>query len=88
MEIVLLWLDDLDDLLFSLALLWERVRRVLLQIGLGAAFGLIGVDALAIGTRFAPGFASVAASCVAAWLVGAMLRVYYYRGSRQSLNPA
>ena len=36
MEVVLLWLDDLDDLLFSAALGWERLRRVVLQIGLAA----------------------------------------------------
>lgn len=37
MEIVLQWLDDLDDFLFAGLLAWERVRRGLLQVGLASA---------------------------------------------------
>ena len=51
MEVVLLWLDDLDDVLFSAALLWERLRRVVLQIGLAAAFALAGSELAAIATH-------------------------------------
>ena len=37
MEFILLWLDELDDLVFGLALLWEQLRRIVLRIGFGAA---------------------------------------------------
>ena len=37
MEVLLLWLDELDDLVFGIALLSEPLRRIVLQIGLGAA---------------------------------------------------
>lgn len=79
MEDVHLWLDDLDDLLFSLALVWERLRRVVLQVGLGAAFGLAGADTLGNGAGAAPILVCVAASSVAAWTLGAVARAYYYR---------
>ncbi|HEY7670873.1 MAG TPA: hypothetical protein VIC71_01555 [Gammaproteobacteria bacterium] len=40
MEVLLLWLDELDDLVFGIALLWEPLRRIVLQIGFAAALGL------------------------------------------------
>ena len=46
MEVVLLWLDDLDDALFSVALAWERLRRVVLQVGLASALALGRVRAV------------------------------------------
>jgi hypothetical protein len=79
MEVVLLWLDDLDDMLFSVALIWERLRRVVLQIGLAAAFALAGSELAAIATQWWAAFSIVAAASVAAWLLGAGLRVFYYR---------
>jgi hypothetical protein len=79
MEVVLLWLDDLDDLLFSLALLWERVRRRLLQVGLGAAFALAASERFAALPELTPILISLSATSVAAWLIGAAFRVYYYR---------
>jgi hypothetical protein len=39
-EVLLLWLDELDDLVFGLALLWEPLRRVVLQIGFVAALAV------------------------------------------------
>jgi len=87
-EIVLLWLDDLDDLLFSIALVWERLRRALLQVGLSAAFGLAATDVTAVATAWAPLLCGVAALTVSAWLVGAAARVYYDREARSSLTVA
>tara|TARA_R110002111_G_scaffold202198_2_gene267319 strand:+ start:53 stop:301 length:249 start_codon:yes stop_codon:yes gene_type:complete len=50
MECVLLWLDDLDDLVFSLRMLAERMRRIVIALltvtgalavaGLSAAFAI------------------------------------------------
>jgi hypothetical protein len=79
MEVVLLWLDDLDDVLFTAALVWERLRRIVLQIGLAAAFALAGSELLAIATRWWPAFSGIAAASVGAWLLGATLRAIYYR---------
>jgi hypothetical protein len=77
MEIVLLWLDDLDDLLFCAALVWERLRRQLLQVGLAASFALAATDVGAIATQFAPFLVTIAATTVGAWLLGAAARTYY-----------
>ena len=79
MEVVLLWLDDLDDLLFSAALVSERLRRTLLQIGLSSAFGLAATDATAVASEWAPVLCAIAATTVSCWLLGAVLRTYYYR---------
>jgi hypothetical protein len=88
MEVVLLWLDDLDDVLFSLALAWERLRPALLQIGLAASFALAGSELSATATQWAPAFSGVAAASVGAWLLGAVLRVFYYREASDSPTAA
>jgi hypothetical protein len=87
-EIVLLWLDELDDLLFSVALVWERLRRALLQVGLAAAFGLAVTEVAVVATQWAPLFCGVAALSVSAWLAGAAAHVYYDRERRSSLTAA
>ena len=88
MEVVLLWLDDLDDVLFTAALVWERLRRTLLQVGLASASALAVVEQAAIAAHWAPALAYVAAASVVAWLAGALLRAYYYRGADRSATPA
>ena len=40
MEIVLLWLDELDDLVISGLSLWQGLRRFCLMLGFVAASGL------------------------------------------------
>jgi hypothetical protein len=88
MEVVLLWLDDLDDVLFSLALAWERLRRTILKVGLTSAFGLAAVELSATATDWAPAFAYVAAARVGTWFAGAALRAFYYRDSSRFLAAA
>jgi hypothetical protein len=88
MEVVLLWLDELDDALFSVALAWERLRRVVLQIGLVAAFALAGAELSAIATAYTPALSAVAAASVGAWMLGAACRVLYYRETGDALTPA
>jgi hypothetical protein len=88
MEIVLLWLDDLDDALFSVALAWERLRRGILKVGLLSALSLAAVELSAIATQWAPTFAYVAAASVGAWFAGAGLRAFYYRESGRLLTAA
>ena len=82
MEVVLLWLDDLDDLVFSTALAWERLRRAVLQLGLLAAFGLATCELLATAIAWVPALALIAAASVATWGLGAVLRIAYYRELR------
>jgi hypothetical protein len=79
MEVVLLWLDDLDDLVFSVALVWERLRRILLQVGLAASWGVAGAELSASATQWAPALAVVAGASVSAWLLGAALHAFHYR---------
>jgi CHASE2 domain-containing sensor protein len=86
MEVVLLWLDDLDDALFSVALAWERLRRGVLSVGLASAFALAASELSAVATHWAPAFSYVAAASVAAWVAGAVLRAFYYRESRRYLT--
>jgi hypothetical protein len=88
MEVVLLWLDDLDDVLFSAALLWERLRRIVLQVGLAASIALAASELSAIATQWASAFSTVAAASVGAWILGAALRAYYYRNANDSLTAA
>lgn len=88
MEVVLLWLDDLDDVLFSMALVWERLRRIVLQIGLAASLALAGSELSAVALQWAPALFGIAATSVGAWLLGAMLRAFYYRDTRDSLSAA
>jgi hypothetical protein len=88
MEVVLLWLDELDDALFSAALVSERLRRGVLRIGLAASLALAGSELAAIATQWVTVFSGVAAASVAAWCLGAALRVFYSRESRESPSAA
>jgi hypothetical protein len=88
MEVVLLWLDDLDDILFTVALGWERSRRIVLQIGLAASFALAAAELSTVATQWTPAFSGIAAASVAAWFLGAGFRTFYYRRASDSLTAA
>jgi hypothetical protein len=81
MEVVLLWLDDLDDLVFTLALDAERLRCLCLKIGLLSAFGLAacelaaGVELAAGATRWSVPLARLTIACVGVWLFSAAIAV-------------
>jgi hypothetical protein len=83
MEVVLLWLDDLDDALFFMALFWGRLRRFVLKVGLASAMSLAAAELAATATQWVPALSYVAAASVAAWSIGTLVRVYYYRESRR-----
>jgi hypothetical protein len=78
-EVVLLWLDDLDDLVFTLAHRWEQLRRAVLRVGLLAALAVAVCELSLFATELTPALSAVAAASVAAWFAGAALRVAYYR---------
>jgi CHASE2 domain-containing sensor protein len=73
MEVVLLWLDDLDDLVYSAALAWERLRRLCLRLGLLSACALAGCELSLAAIQWTPTLAIVAATSVAVWLLSALL---------------
>ena len=82
MEVVLLWLDDLDDLVFTAALAWERLRQEILQIGLIAALALVCCEFSVVVEEWAIVFSTVAATSVIAWSLGLALRSLYRRERR------
>jgi hypothetical protein len=73
MEVVLLWLDDLDDLVFAAVAFWARLRRLCLQIGLFAAVTLAGCELWAMAAEWSLALAGIAACSVAVWMAGALL---------------
>ena len=79
MEIVLLWLDDLDDLVFSAAHVWEALRRLVLGVGLSAACLLATCELSVTAVHWVPVLNVVAAGSVGAWLLGGAFRAFYYR---------
>ena len=73
MEVVLQWLDDLDDLVFGLALLWEPLRRRVLLIGLAAAL-LLGAAPIGPILRLSDAALAVTAlGSVLLWLIALLL---------------
>jgi len=73
MEVVLLWLDDLDDVVFVLVSLWARLRRFCLQVGLYAALLLAACELSRMADEWSPALAGIAGSSVAVWMTGALL---------------
>lgn len=68
MEVVLQWLDELEDHWFAVPLLWERWRPRLLGIGLLAAVLLHGCQLLPGIDFLAPVFAALALCTISGWL--------------------
>lgn len=73
MEIVLLWLDDLDDLVFSAALVLEQARRACLKIGFIAAVTLAACETFLTASVWAGMLALIAAGCVGLWTFAALV---------------
>jgi hypothetical protein len=71
-EVCLLWLDELDDVVFVIASLCHRLRRVYLLIGLLAALTLAGVDLALEAPRWAHALAGIAGASVSLWSVVAL----------------
>jgi hypothetical protein len=85
MEIILLWLDELDDVVFVITAFWERTRAICLQIGLFASVGLAGCELTVEAARWSPALATVACSSVVVWATSAMLAAVIRRAT---LKPA
>ncbi len=73
MEVVLLWLDEIDDLVFTLALSWDRVRKLCLAAGLIAAFTMAAGELAAsaalwdAATIWTPRLGAIAGASVGVW---------------------
>lgn len=70
MEVIVQWLDDLEDLIFALPLAWERLRVWCLQIGLVAALILGAIQLSRVLIAWAPTFAGTALLSVGIWATG------------------
>jgi len=66
-EVCLLWLDEIDDVVFVIASLCHRLRRVYLVIGLLAALTLVGVELALEAPRWASALAGIAGASVTLW---------------------
>jgi hypothetical protein len=74
-EVCLLWLDELDDVVFVLASLCYRLRRLYLLIGLLAALTLVGVELALKAPGWASALAGVAGASVTLWSLVALAAV-------------
>ncbi len=86
-EIFLQWLDDIEDLMFSLLLTWERLRLRCLLIGLVAALILSVIRLVDVRAPLASTFAVAACASVAFWftgLIGAQILRLYHESSHIS----
>ena len=63
-----------------------RTRILTSVVGLASAFALAASELSAIATQWAPAFSYIAATSVAAWVAGLVLRAFYYRESRPFLT--
>ncbi len=69
MEIVLQWLDELDDLVFAGFSLWHRLRRLCLAVALAAAVGLHALPLLGVAAIPALGLLQLAFGALVVWSV-------------------
>ena len=79
MEVVLQWLDELDDAVFMLAfaLLLRRhaLRRSALRTGLASALALAGCELTSAPVEWAPMLTAVAGASIAVWSIAAVATV-------------
>jgi hypothetical protein len=88
MEIVLLWIDDLDDLVYAAAFILIRTRRFCLQLGLAAALILQTAAVSAVIAHHAFLLAGTAAACVAAWSLALLADRWVVKANQRTRAPA
>ena len=69
----MLWLDELDDVVFVFASLCYRLRRFYLSIGLLAALTLVGVEIAHEAPHWSSALAGVAGASVTLWSLVALV---------------
>ncbi len=86
MEIVLQWLDELDDLVITLASFWRSFCRIGLGLGLVAAIILTPIYSAELRLPSVIVLTMVASGSVLAWFVAALITMR--RTSPQSASAA
>ena len=74
MEIILQWLDDLDDIVFAVVYAVERLREPCLQIGFAAACGLAVVSFSDVLVNWGPALFWTALASVLFWVAALLAR--------------
>ena len=82
MEVVLQWLDELDDLVFTGFRIWQDIRRICLTIAAAAAIGLHVIPALGVAVDAVLGLRDLALAALITWMVFAVLSSRAERSSR------
>lgn len=88
MEIVLQWIDDLDDLAHAAAFILVRMRRLCLQIGLGAALILQLVATRPGDGSYAFYLAGAASASVATWGLALLADRFVHSRNGRTRLPA
>ena len=73
MEIVLQWLDDLDDLIYATALSWRSLCRCGLALGFLSALVLTPVYGTDLRIQWVMMLSAVAIGSVFAWSIAALI---------------
>jgi hypothetical protein len=74
-EIILQWLDDLDDLVYAVVSLWEPFRGCLLQVGLLAALALHTSQWSPVAAAHTYLLAGIALLSVAVWALAVLVMI-------------
>ena len=86
MEIVLQWLDELDDLVFTFATFWRSFCRIGLALGLVAAIILTPVYEADLRLPAVIVLTAVAGGSVLAWSTAALISIR--RTTNESISTA
>ena len=72
MEVILQWLDELDDLIFVMFIRWRNACRFGLSLGLTAALVLTPASGAQLQAHWVVALSLVALGSVLAWIVAAL----------------
>ncbi len=86
MEIVLQWLDDLDDIVFAVAIFWRSFCRIGLALGFTAALVLTPMHGADLRIHSVVALTALAGASVLAWLAAAIISLR--RRSAQAVSAA
>lgn len=75
MEIVLQWLDDLDDLVFATLFSWRSICRCALAPGILSAVILTPFHSVDLGLASVALLSALAAGSVLAWVAAALITI-------------
>lgn len=88
MEIVLQWLDELDDLIFAGFSIWPRLRRFCLAVALVAALALHVLPDIGSGAETAIAALQVSVLSLLAWAIVAAVSLGADRSARAAAGSA